>query len=120
MPDGFTFRLKDAVDGLDQIGQTGLRDKVNHHYGQIFGAGLALAAVGGLAEIGNTAGSYSSASQYRVGFTEYMSQNAMQVLQRFASVLPTFTIREGARNNLYLPGDIYLPDYSNHAMKGNM
>jgi type IV secretory pathway VirB10-like protein len=120
MPDGYTFTMKDAADGMDQIGQTGLRDKVNHHYGQIFGAGLALALVGGLSEIGNVGGSFSAASQYRSGFTEQMSQNSMQILARFANVLPTFTIREGARNQIYLPGDFWLPDYANHTMKGNM
>ena len=120
MPDGYTITMKDAADGLDEIGQTGLRDKVDHHYGQIFGAGLALAAVGGLAQIGNNGGGYSVASQYRIGFTVEMSQNSMRVLNRFISVLPTFIIREGARNNLYLPGDLLLPDYQNHTMPRNM
>ena len=31
MPDGFTVNL-DQFRGLDQVGETGLRDQVNHHY----------------------------------------------------------------------------------------
>ena len=37
MPDGSTLRL-DQFLGLNQIGDAGLRDKVNHHYWSTFGA----------------------------------------------------------------------------------
>ena len=36
MPDGYSLDL-DKFPGLNQIGETGLRDLVNHHYFQIFG-----------------------------------------------------------------------------------
>ena len=55
MPDGYSVSL-DKFQGLDVVGQTGLRDLVNHHYVQIFGASLALAAVAATAQIGNWAG----------------------------------------------------------------
>lgn len=45
MPDGYSVSL-DKFQGLDVVGQTGLRDLVNHHYVQIFGTSLALAAIG--------------------------------------------------------------------------
>lgn len=51
MPDGYTVDL-DQFQGLNQIGETGLKDKVNHHYLQIFGASIAVGAIGGLAEAG--------------------------------------------------------------------
>ena len=108
---------------MDQIGQTGLRDKVYHHYAQILGASLAVAAIGGLAQIGNfnnSSAAYSPMSQYRAGFTETMSENSIQILNRFLNVLPTFVIREGARNNIYISKDILVPDYRNHMMPGNM
>src|SRR5206468_2158210 len=61
----------DQFKGLNQIGETGLLDKVNHHYMQIFGASAAIAALSGLAEIGNYGGgSYSPSSQYRAGITQ--------------------------------------------------
>lgn len=120
-PDGYTVTFQNS-DGLDQIGQTGLRDKVNHHYLHMFAASLAIAAVGGLSQIGaySTGVVYSPFAQYRAGVTENLSESSMQILNRFSSVLPTFVIREGARNNIYLPSNLWLPDYANHTMKGDM
>jgi type IV secretion system protein VirB10 len=120
MPDGYTVEYDNAA-GLDQIGQSGLRDQVNHHYLQMFGASLAIAAVGGLAQIGNFGNTAVTAgSQYRSGLTQGMSESSTQILNRFASVLPTFIIREGARNNIHLPFNLWLPEYSKHTMKGDM
>ena len=55
MPDGYPLDL-DKFVGLNQAGETALRDLVNHHYLQIFGASLAIGAIGGLAQIGNSSG----------------------------------------------------------------
>jgi type IV secretion system protein VirB10 len=120
MPDGYTVSIKDAK-GLDQIGQTGLRDKVDHHYAQMFGVSIGIAALGGLAQIGN----YSNAaitpsSQYRAGMTQGLSESSTQILNKFTNILPTFTIREGARNNIHLPLNLWLPDYSKHTMRGDL
>ena len=41
MPDGSTLRL-DQFLGLNQIGDAGLRDKVNHHYWSTFGSAAAV------------------------------------------------------------------------------
>ncbi len=120
MPDGFTVTIKDAA-GLDQIGQTGLRDKVDHHYAQIFGVSIGLAAISGLSQIGNYGnGTITPAGQYRAGVTQSMSEGSLRVLDRFSNVLPTFIVREGARNNIHLPMSLYLPDYSKHALKGDL
>jgi type IV secretory pathway VirB10-like protein len=51
MPDGYSVSL-DKFQGLDVVGRAGLRDLVNHHYFQIFGASLALAAVSATTQIG--------------------------------------------------------------------
>src|SRR6266403_2648217 len=45
MPDGFSVSL-DQFKGLNQIGDTGLRDQVNNHYLRIFGVSLAIGAIG--------------------------------------------------------------------------
>ena len=68
MPDGYSVSL-DKFQGLDVVGQAGLRDLVNHHYVQIFGASLALAAVAATAQIGNNAGygTYDWGVQMRSG-----------------------------------------------------
>ncbi len=44
MPDGYSVDL-DLFHGLDQAGATGLKDKVNNHYVEIFGASIALGIV---------------------------------------------------------------------------
>jgi len=120
MPDGYTVTIKDAA-GLDQIGQTGLRDKVDHHYAQVFGVSIGLAAIGGLSQIGNYGnGTITPAGQYRAGVTQGLSESSMRVLDRFSNILPTFIVREGARNNIHLPMSLYLPDYSKHALKGDL
>ena len=49
MPDGYSVSL-DQFQGLNQIGETGLRDQVNHHYLQIFGVSMAIGAVAGLSQ----------------------------------------------------------------------
>ena len=51
MPDGFSVSL-DQFKGLNQIGDTGLRDQVNNHYLRIFGVSLAIGVLGAVAEAG--------------------------------------------------------------------
>jgi type IV secretion system protein TrbI len=117
MPDGYSVSL-DKFQGLDVVGQTGLRDLVNHHYVQIFGASLALAAISATAQIGNNAsyGTYDWGTQMRNGVSEGLGQSAQRVMERFLNLLPTFTIRERARVKVMLAGDLLLPDIKNHTM----
>jgi type IV secretory pathway VirB10-like protein len=112
LPDGTPVQIKNESPGLDQIGQVGLKDKVNRHTMKIFGTSLAIAAIGGLAQIGNSGGYYSPMDQYRAGVGASISQSSMQILSRRLDTLPSFTIREGARNNLYLEHELQLPDYT--------
>ena len=51
MPDGYAVDL-DQAPGLNQIGETALKDKVNNHYFKIFGSSIAVGAIAGLASIG--------------------------------------------------------------------
>jgi len=116
MPDGYSVSL-DQFKGLNQIGDTGLRDQVNNHYLRIFGVSLAIGALGAVAE-GGTAGSLnaSSADLMRQGFAQSTAQSSAQILDKFLNVMPTVTIREGHRVKVYLSGDLALPDYTNHKM----
>lgn len=115
MPDGYSVSL-DKFKGLDVVGQTGLRDLVNHHYVQIFGASLALAAIGATANAGASAsyGSYDWGVSMRAGASQQLGQSAQRIMERFLNVLPTFTIRERARVKVMLSGDLLLPDLKNH------
>jgi type IV secretion system protein TrbI len=114
MPDGYSVSL-DQFKGLNQIGDTGLRDQVNNHYLRIFGVSLAIGAIGAVAE-GGTAGSLNASSSdlMRQGFAQSTAQSSAQILDRFLNVMPTVTIREGHRVKVYLSGDLALPDYNSH------
>jgi type IV secretion system protein TrbI len=120
MPDGYSTSL-DKFKGLDQIGDTGLRDRVNNHYLRIFGTSLAIGALGAVAEAGTgSALTSSSGDLMRQGFAASTAQSAAQILDRFLNILPTVTIREGHRVKVYLSGDLALPDYNNHTMPSDL
>ena len=116
MPDGYSVSL-DQFKGLNQIGDTGLRDQINNHYLRIFGVSLAVGALGAVAEAG-TAGSLNASSTdlMRQGFAQSTAQSSAQILDKFLNIMPTVTIREGHRVKVYLSGDLALPDYTNHKM----
>ena len=117
MPDGYSLNL-DRFAGLNQIGETGLRDQVNHHYAQIFGASLAIGAVAGLAQVGNSTSGfgYDPSVAIRNGVSQQIAQEAVHVLDHFLNQLPTFTIRERARVKIYLSSDLDVPAYDTHEL----
>lgn len=112
MPDGHTYSL-DQFKGLDQIGETGLRDSVNHHYLQVFGASLAIGAISGLAQYNTASGLTASfGDSYRQAAGASLAASTARVLDRYLNVLPTITIREGLRLKVYLTNDLELPAYA--------
>lgn len=120
MPDGYSVSL-DQFKGMNQIGDTGLRDKVNNHYFKIFGASLAIGAIGGIAEAGSRGVLTQSGTQnIQQGVGESMGQTSQRILDKFLNILPTVTIREGHRVKIYLSGDLALPDYANHKMPSDL
>src|ERR1019366_9184453 len=67
MPDGYSVDL-DQFHGLAQVGETGLKDKINNHYLEIFGASIALGLISGAAEATTNGGnSQSGSDMYRQG-----------------------------------------------------
>jgi type IV secretion system protein VirB10 len=113
MPDGSTRRLDQFV-GLNQIGDSGLRDKVNHHYWSMFGAAAAVGLISGLAQwIGTTGFTDGSGDRTVIiaGGADAAAQASLQVMSRFLNRLPTITIREGHRVKVYLTSDLQLPAY---------
>jgi type IV secretory pathway VirB10-like protein len=120
MPDGYSVSL-DQFKGLNQIGDTGLRDQVNNHYLRIFGVSLAIGALGAVSE-GGTAGALNATGGdlLRQGFAQSAAQSSAQILDKFLNIMPTMTIREGHRVKVYLAGDLALPDYLNHKMPSDL
>src|SRR5581483_5617710 len=107
MPDGYSVDL-DQFHGLNQVGETGLKDQVNNHYGQIFGASLALGVISGAAQssVGNVGINETGSEAYRAGVASSVSQSSTRILDRFLNINPTLAIREGHRVKVYLTNDL--------------
>ncbi len=121
MPDGYSVDL-DQFHGLDQAGATGLKDKVNNHYVEIFGASIALGIISGAAEATNANQGYnqSGSEAYQSGIASSLSQSSANVLDRFINIPPTITIREGHRIKVYITQDMLLPAVENHTVPGDI
>jgi type IV secretory pathway VirB10-like protein len=117
MPDGYSVDL-DLFHGLDQIGEEGLKDKVNNHYLQIFGTSIALGVIAGAAQIEQGGGVLvgSGSQVFTAGATSSVSQSATTILDRFMQIPPKITIREGHRVKVYFTQDMLLPAYENHTI----
>ena len=117
MPDGYSVDL-DQFQGLDQIGEEGLKDKVNNHYLQIFGTSIALGVIAGASQITQGGGTIttSGSQAFTNGAAASVSQSAATILDRFIQIPPTITIREGHRVKVYFTQDLLLPAYSNHTI----
>ncbi len=109
----YSIPLDKEPPGLAQAGEVGLHDKVNNHYFSIFGASLAIGAIGGLAQIGNgfSGFGYDPSVQFRNGLSQSMAESSDRVLDRFLNRMPTVTIREGTRVKILLTDDLQLPAY---------
>lgn len=120
MPDGYSVDL-DQFHGLDQAGATGLKDKVNNHYVEIFGASIALGIIAGAAEATNANEGYNETGSeaYKSGIASSLSQSSANMLDRFINIPPTITIREGHRIKVYITQDMLLPAYDAHTIPSN-
>jgi type IV secretion system protein TrbI len=117
MPDGYSVDL-DQFHGLDQIGEEGVKDKVNNHYLEIFGTSIALGVIAGAGVITQGGGTISTngSQAFTTGAAGSVSQSATTILDRFIQIPPTITIREGQRIKIYFTQDMLLPAYENHTI----
>lgn len=114
MPDGQSVAL-DQFRGLNQPGDSGLKDRVNQHYWSTFGAAAAVGLVGGLSQfVGSAAlgGGDGDRTVIVAGSADAASQASAQTLNRFLNRMPTITIREGHRVKVYVTSDLELPAWS--------
>ena len=90
-------------DGLNGIGETGLRDQVNRRYLQTFGTAGAIGLLAGFTSRGSDFGSFRSS------VADQTSLIGMQILQRHLNRLLEITIRAGHRVNVRFMQDVLLP-----------
>ena len=118
LPNGSSLSL-DRFQGLNEVGETGLRDKINRHYLRTFGVSLAIGAIAGVGQA-QTRGGFNASGEdlYVQGAASSLSQSALRILDRYLNVLPTHTIREGHRIKIYLSNDLELPAYEEDGGRG--
>ena len=105
-PDGRTVSLE--FNGLNQIGESALKDAVNRHYFSMFAAAGAVGILSGLTAIGSSP--YAGGQQgFQAGASQGLGETAVRILDRFLNRLPTITIRAGHRLRIWFTGDVLVP-----------
>ena len=105
-PDGRTVSLQ--FNGLNQIGESALKDAVNRHYFSMFAAAGAVGILSGLTAIGSNP--YAGGQQgFQAGASQGLGETAVRILDRFLNRLPTITIRAGHRLRIWFTGDVLIP-----------
>lgn len=119
-PDGYSMDLN-KFTGLNAVGETGLKDKTDNHWGTIAASAVALGVVQGFS-LSGTGSAFTSngLGEYRQGLANATSQSGTQILSRQLSILPTITIMEGHRVRVWLNKDVDLPAVENHRVPGDI
>ena len=101
LPDGSWVDLEFA--GLNQAGESALRDQVNRRYLSTFAAAGAVGALSGLTLAG--------ASPYglRAGVGQGLGGSATSMLDRYLNRMPEITIRAGHRLRIWFTADVLVP-----------
>ncbi len=101
LPDGSWVDLE--FTGLNQMGESGLRDQVNRRYLSTFAAAGAVGALSGLTLAG--------AAPYglRAGVGQGLGGSATSMLDRYLNRLPEITIRAGHRLRVWFTADVLIP-----------
>ncbi len=109
LPGGHGARLPDAP-GLNQIGETALKDRVKRHHPSTIAVAGAVGALAGLSRIGSpyeALGTRVGAARISAGSS--LAGSAGRILNRFLNRTPKLTIREGHRLRIHLTKDLHLP-----------
>ena len=111
LPDGSSVRL-DRSPGLNQMGETGLKDIVNRRYASAIAAAGAVGALAGLTQASSPHDAYTSRfGSARLAAGSGLAGSAERMLDRFLNRMPKLTVREGHRLRIYLIADLELPAY---------
>ena len=106
LPDGSWVDLEST--GLNQVGESALKDRVNRRYLSTFAAAGAIGVVSGLTLAG--------ASPYglQAGVGQGLGGSATSMLDRYLNRLPEITIRAGHRLRIWFTSDVLVPTPPTH------
>lgn len=112
LPSGRFYAL-DHFEGLNEIGDAGLRGKVNRHYLETFGASAAVGVITGLSQSLGRLGTGHDSTIVNVGtgFGDSTSQAVNQTMQQLLNKPWTVTLMEGTRMKVHLNADLDLPEW---------
>jgi len=116
-PDGSSLSL-DRMPGADVSGYAGFSDRVNNHYGRIFGNGLLLSVFSAGIQLSQPQASngqnYNNSQVVAGAIGQQMGQLGMQMAQRNMNIQPTLEVRPGYPFNVMVTKDIILPPWTGH------
>ncbi|MCZ0934963.1 MAG: TrbI/VirB10 family protein [Gemmatimonadetes bacterium] len=92
--------------GMDQAGDSALKDQVNRHYFSTFAAAGAVGALSGLTLAGG------SPYGLRAGVGQGLAGSTTSTLDRFLNRMPEITIRAGHRLRVWFTADVLVPNPS--------
>ncbi|MBY4639164.1 conjugal transfer protein TrbI [Gluconacetobacter entanii] len=112
-PDGDSIVL-DRMPGADAIGQTGLKDQVDQHWGQLFKAALVTTLLSVGSEVGTSWGENNLFQAIRSGASNGFSMVGNRLIDRSMDVQPTLTDRPGLPFTLIVNRDLVLKPWHQH------
>ena len=106
LPSGRWITLK--FQGLNQVGESALTDRVDRHYVSMFAAAGAVGVLAGLTLQGSHpyAGGLSG---FRAGADQGLGTASTSILDRFLNRFPNITIRAGHRLRIWFTADVLAP-----------
>ena len=106
LPSGRWITLK--FQGLNQVGESALTDRVDRHYVSMFAAAGAVGVLAGLTLQGSHpyAGGLSG---FRAGAGQGLGTASTSILDRFLNRFPNITIRAGHRLRIWFTADVLAP-----------
>jgi type IV secretory pathway VirB10-like protein len=113
MPNGRSIVLE-RQQGADGGGYSGLEDKIDNHWGELFKAALLSTVLGVGSELGAGADNGSNTAilqALRLGAANSLNQAGQQVVSRNLNIQPTLTVRPGFPVRVIVNRDLVLEAY---------
>jgi type IV secretory pathway VirB10-like protein len=111
-PDGESLVLE-KLPGGDAIGQSGLSDEINNHWGQLFKAALVTTLLSVGSEAGTSWNENNLMQAIRSGASNGFSMVGNRLIDRSLNVQPTLTDRPGLPFTVLVGHDLLLKPYQN-------
>ncbi len=123
-PDGSTLELE-GMSGHDQAGQSGFGDRVNNHYGRIFGGALLTSLLAAGYQLSQTQQQSALAvpSNQQIAAAavgQQVSEVGVEIARRNLRIQPTLEIRKGYRLTVMVNKDVVFPGVYESTVGGSL